>query len=276
MKVGYAILYEDGTLTISKKHTILQKPIYKDYGEFDDMNIPWINNYAEIKIVKILGQVKSNNMNSWFENCYNLSTLIDFENLDVSDCKDFSYVFHGCELLTEVSALKNWNVVNGKIFECMFTHCYLLKDISALSNWNVSNGEDFSLMFCECGLTDLSALINWDVSKGRNFFAMFRCCESLTDISNIQNWNVSNREDFTEMFMYCNLKSVFIDTWTISRNKKYINNMFACNESLTNIYIPNTFEQINDYIFHGCNEKLKIHWKDKIYIYDDLKEYQEF
>ena len=43
MKVGYAVLYEDGTLTISKKYTILQKPIYKDYGEFDDRKIPWKN-----------------------------------------------------------------------------------------------------------------------------------------------------------------------------------------------------------------------------------------
>ena len=276
MKVGYAILYDDGTLTISKDYTILSKEVYKNYCEFEDTNVPWKNDYAEIKIVKILDQVKSNNMNSWFEDCYNLSTLLDFENLDVSDCKDFSYVFHCCELLTEVSALKNWNVVNGKIFECMFANCRSLQDISALLNWNVSNGEDLSLMFCQCGITDLSALINWDVSKCRKFFAMFRCCESLTDISCIQNWNVSNGEDFTEMFMYCNLESVYINTWQISSNKIYINNMFACNESLTNIYISNTFKQINDFIFHGCNPKLKIHWKDKIYTYEDLLEYETF
>ena len=31
MKVGYAVLYEDGELVISKNHTILPKPIFKDY-----------------------------------------------------------------------------------------------------------------------------------------------------------------------------------------------------------------------------------------------------
>ena len=34
MKVGYVILYEDGTLVISKEHTILQNPINKDYGKY--------------------------------------------------------------------------------------------------------------------------------------------------------------------------------------------------------------------------------------------------
>ena len=49
MKVGYTVLYEDGTLVISanpikqfKKFSILslRKNIYKDYGKFDDDNVP--------------------------------------------------------------------------------------------------------------------------------------------------------------------------------------------------------------------------------------------
>ena len=43
MKVGYVVLYEDGELIISKNHTLLQKKIIKDYGEFEDTNVPWIN-----------------------------------------------------------------------------------------------------------------------------------------------------------------------------------------------------------------------------------------
>ena len=251
MKVGYVVLYEDGTLVISKKHTILQKPIYKDYGEFDDTNVPWKNEAKEIKAVRILHKLQVTSMKRWFLNCEMLDTLIGFKNLDTSNCINFEQVFAQCENL---------------------------KDIEELKYLNVSNGVDFSLMFCQCGLTDISALMNWDMSNCKIFFGMFRCCESLTDISSIQNWDVSNGEHFTEMFMYCNLKSVFIDTWTISNKKTYMNftNMFACNESLTNIYMPNSFEQISVFIFLGCNKKLKIHWKDKIYTYDDLIEYQEF
>lgn len=54
MKVGYAVLYEDGTLVISANHIkqfkkfsilSLRKNIYKDYGKFDDDNVPWKREY---------------------------------------------------------------------------------------------------------------------------------------------------------------------------------------------------------------------------------------
>ena len=82
MKVGYSVLYEDGELVISKEHTILPKPIFKDYGEFEDNFCPWLLSYVKIKQVWILNQVKSNRMRAWFLSCYNLTTLIDFQNLD--------------------------------------------------------------------------------------------------------------------------------------------------------------------------------------------------
>ena len=197
MKVGYAVLYEDGTLTISKEHTILQKPIYKDYGEFEDMNIPWINDTYEIKIVKILNQVKSNSMNSWFDNCKNLTILIDFQNLDVSNCEDFSYTFFSCKNLKNISSLKNWNVSNGKDFSRMFYGCKSLQDLKGLQNWNVSNGIIFS----------------------RIFFGCF------------------------------NLKE---------------------------IHLSDTLQFLNRKMFEGCSPMLQIHWKGKIYTYEDLMEYQEF
>ena len=199
MKVGYVILYEDGTLTISKKHTILQKPIYKDYGEFYDTDVPWRwkNDEKKIKQVRILNQIKSNYMRSWFKDCYNLTTLIDFQNLDVSDCEDFVFTFYGCKSLTNISSLKDWDVSNGKYFMWMFKHCKSLKNILVLQNWNMYNGENF-------------------------------------------NW----------IFSYCiNLKK---------------------------IYLSDTLKCLNYLMFEGCDFNLKIHWKDKIYTYEDFIEYKEF
>ena len=51
MKVGYAILYDDGELVISKNHTILSKTIDIDYGEFedDDFNSPWYSDSKKNK-----------------------------------------------------------------------------------------------------------------------------------------------------------------------------------------------------------------------------------
>ena len=116
MKVGYAVLYDNGELVISQSHTILSKKIYKDYGEFEDTSVPWKNERKRINKVNILDQVKSNCMKEWFDDCPNLTSLIDFVNLDVSDCADFSYMFGECTSLQDINALKNWNVSNGKYF----------------------------------------------------------------------------------------------------------------------------------------------------------------
>lgn len=197
MIVGYAVLYEDGELVISKEHTVLQKKIERDYGQFEERNVLWKNDNEKIKTVRILNQVKSNYMNAWFENCVNLTTLLDFQNLDVSDCKNFAGVFLNCMSLINISSLKNWNVSSGKTFVWMFSFCLSLRDISSLSNWNVFKG-------------------------------------------------------------------------------KYINGMFRYCFNLKKIYLPNTLKNLNSEMFDGCNPKLKIHWKDKIYTYDDLLEYKTF
>ena len=251
MKVGYAVLYEDGTLTISKEHTILPKPILKDYDKFEDGLRPWLLSSEKIKTVRILNQVKPFTVYGWFYHCKNLTTLIDFQNLDVSDCEDFSYVFHGCELLTDISSLKNWNVSNGKNFSWMFYSCESLETLKGLDDWNVSNSETFEDMFYGCkSLIDITPLKYWNVSNGINFSGMFEHCKSLQNINELQNWDVSNCEDFSYMFGYI--------------------------KNLQEIFLPNTLKQIKWKIFWNCNKNLKIHWKNKIYTYEDLLEYQEF
>ena len=197
VKVGYAILYKDGTLTISKKHTILQTPIYIDFGEFDYNKIPWYHEREFIKNVQIIDPMKVTCLVYWFYHCINLTTLIDFQNLDVSDCEEFSYLFCGCQSLKNILSLKNWNVSNGKEFSFMFCGCKSLINVSALQNWNMFNGETFYYLFCDC----------------------------------------------------FNLKE---------------------------IHLPNRLNFLTFTMFDGCNENLKIHWKNKIYTYKDVIEYKKF
>ena len=147
MKVGYVVLYEDDKLVISKDYIILPKKIKIDYGEFEDTLVPWKNDSNEIEKVQILDQVKSNCMSKWFDDCINLTTLIDFKNLDVSDCTNFSSMFYSCESLQDLNGLQKWNVSNGKDFSWMFSYCISLQNINELQNWNVSNGINFSSMF---------------------------------------------------------------------------------------------------------------------------------
>ena len=223
MKVGYAVLYINGTLVISKNHTLLQKSTIKDYGEFEDINVLWKNESRQIKKIQILNQVKANCMKEWFKGCINLTTLIDFKNLDVSDCTDFSFMFCNCKSLQSINGLKNWNVFNGTDFSYMFEYCESLQNINVLKNWNVSNCTDFSYMFYSC--------------------------KSLQDLNGLQNWNVSNCIDFSYMFAYC--------------------------KSLKEISLPKSMKYLNIDMFFNCNEDLKIHWKNHIYTYEDLFEYEK-
>ena len=116
-------------MIISKTHTILSKTVYKDYGEFDDDYVPWKYDVSYIKTIRIYDFIKSNCMKSWFQDCENLTTLIDFQNLDISTCEDFSSLFSDCNNLMNINSLQNWNVSNGKDFYDMFTYCKQLKSI---------------------------------------------------------------------------------------------------------------------------------------------------
>ena len=144
MKVGYAVLYEDGELVISKNHTLLQKKIKKDYGEFEDTNIQWKNESSKIKKVQILDQIKSNYVKEWFKDCINLTTLINFKKLDVSDCTDFSSMFTYCKSLQNVNGLQNWNVSKCTDFSYMFSYCESLKEISLLNTLDILSEDMFN------------------------------------------------------------------------------------------------------------------------------------
>ena len=83
-----------------------------------------------------------------------------------------------------------------------------------------------------------------------DFSSMFSGCKSLINISVLSNWNMSNGKDFDWIFGEC--------------------------FKLKEIFLPNTLNSLTQDMFEYCNPNLKIHWKDTVYTYDDLIEYQEF
>jgi surface protein len=50
-------------------------------------------------------------------------------------------MFGSCIYLQNIDGLRNWDVSNGKDFSFMFSYCEKLKNIDGLRNWNVSNGK---------------------------------------------------------------------------------------------------------------------------------------
>ena len=218
MKVGYAVLYKDRTLVVSanpikqfKKFIILssKKKIYKNYGKFDDDNVPWKKDSKEIKTVQILDYVKSNCMEEWFADCINLTTLINFQNLDVSDCEIFKCTFERCSSLKDISSLQNWDVSNGKDFYHTFGSCKLLTDIKSVQNWNVSSGRSFLGMFCHCTLLETINIKNWNLMNEKNFANFCMNCTNLKKIYLPNSIKVIKENIF--LFCNSNLKIVWKD-----------------------------------------------------------------
>ena len=144
------------------------------------------------------------------------SILIDIstlEKLDVSNCKDLSYMFCGCNKVKNFDFLKNWDVSNCKNFKGLFAGC-CFSDVNFLSSWKVNKATDLSGMFCGCKqLKNINACKNWNVEKVQYFRGFFDYCLSLIDVNALQNWNMSNAMDIGYMFSDChnleNMNSLF-------------------------------------------------------------------
>ena len=126
----YAILYTDGTLTISNDKRYLQKPIQNDYGQFQESHCPWQQyDQHKIKTVHILNGIKVSTLRNWFYDCINLQTLLHFDEINTSDCTNFSNMFYFCKNLQTLDGLQNWNVSNGVNFSYMFYGCEKLTEL---------------------------------------------------------------------------------------------------------------------------------------------------
>ena len=123
----------------------------------------------------------------------------DFNDIDVSNITDFSYVFEDQDI-SEIN-ISEWDVSNGKTMRGMFQNCRYLKTTGDLSNWNVSNVEDMSWMFngCQC-LTKLGDLQNWEIN-GTKMKCMFQNCKRLKDLGYINHWRPN--ESNWDIFMSC-------------------------------------------------------------------------
>ena len=89
---------------------------------------------------------------------------VDLNVIDVSNIKDFSYIFKNKPTFT--GDVSEWNIFNGINFEEMFANCYNFN--SVLNNWDVSNGINFTKMFYGCKKFNAD-LSNWNVENAKEW-----------------------------------------------------------------------------------------------------------
>ena len=100
MKVGYAVLYDDGTLVISNAKLNLKKTVFKDFGEFEDDKIPWNQENQDINQIKqivINDKIKVSTMLGWFSNLRQLTEVFGLKNINTSYCF-CKFVYELCKI----------------------------------------------------------------------------------------------------------------------------------------------------------------------------------
>lgn len=162
--------------------------------------------------------------NSLYVNCENLVS-IDVSALDISNFEYIDSIFDSCTNLTSILGLENWDTSHATGMSYIFAYCESLTSID-LSGWNTSNVEEADDIFYGCqNLTSVN-LSGWDFSsfdKSYHWY-IFNGCESLTSI------NLSGC-DFLNMFDKVFEHSKYDNSLT---NVRYLN-ISGCKNLVPNI-----------------------------------------
>ena len=116
---------KNGELVISQNKIVAPKDALKKETETQKPGKVgasiWMGN-TTVKTVRFEGKVQTNNCNSWFSSCLTLTEIKNIENLDVSDCTDFTNMFSGCTALTSLD-LSALNIKKNPTAKYMFSNC---------------------------------------------------------------------------------------------------------------------------------------------------------
>ena len=193
----------------------------------------------------------------WFEECTNLTTVLNAQNLnttyttsaygmfyhcpklksvDVSTWFTTGYIqnlgaiFCGCKELDSLD-VSNWNTMRVTSMDIMFGNCTALKTLD-VSKWNTANVTSMTQLFYNCFALETLDVSKWNTANVTSMNMMFYHCKNLKSI-NVGLWNTANVTTMSEMFHSCrNLTSLNVRNWKTGK----VTNMYGmfCNCSSLN------------------------------------------
>lgn len=226
-------------------------------------NTTTMNMFYHIEGVKTLNLSKwdmssCENTTFMFSNDYNLTSIGNTSNWDVSKVKEAHHMFAECQRLQTLET-SNWtftNLVNGgaMFYNCkalskvdvsnfdlenctdighMFEFCESLTSLD-VSKWNTSNIVYMGYTFKSCYKLDKLDVSNFDTANTTNMRALFAYCYALQSID-VSGFNTSKVEDMATMFYYCTLfKSLDLRNFDTS-NVTDMGSMFDGCKNLTSV-----------------------------------------
>jgi len=181
---------------------------------------------------------------------------LDVSSFNVSNGKDFSYMFSGCESVKSLN-LSAWKTQNAKDMQYMFNECKALETLTLSENFKTENVGNMKYMFFNCVKLQTLDLSSFDAKNVTTMQSMFRQCQALTalDLSSFKTANITNMSD---MFSYCyGLKTIDLSSFNTA-NVTTMLNMFRNCSALEHIYVGDSWSIANvtndGYMFSGCSK----------------------
>lgn len=233
----YMCLYSDGEMIISPtkinpesgRKVLVNK---KDHGPRAlDKKLT-----LSIKTITFTGKIKLTTPCYFFGGLKNLQKINNIENLDVSDCKVFGYMFTECNSLESVE-LNKLDTSKAISFIYMFNDCTNLKRVDT-DKMNTSNVKYMDTCFKGCESLEKIDLSGWNTSKTIDMSELFQGCKSLKEI-NVRSLDTSKLEDMRSMFSGCSsLTSLNIKNFNTSK-VRFMAGLFSGCENLETLDLSN-------------------------------------
>lgn len=172
--------------------------------------------------------LNNTNMYAMFENDTNLNELIGYENWNMNNVYDISYIFYNCQNLN--INLNHW-AINANNIHGAF---YFMNKLSVnVSKWNTSRVESIANMFWRVKL--VTGLSNWDATNFTNLSGAFSQYLG-NNLNEIWNWNISKVTAMDETFGWTPYLSIIdLSKWNFNVPLNTINSCFPWCNNLTEI-----------------------------------------
>ena len=184
---------DDQSLTFYKRagvpsagDTFEDKTVTEVYTGFEtetygpNNSAPWSAHYNRIETVVIAdGGIAPKSTASWFKGFHTLRSA-DVSKLDMSKCKDVSYMFWECNALGSID-MSTWDTSSFENVSYMLGFCRSLRELDVLG-WNVSNITNMEEVFCACSNVRTLDISTWDNSKTENMDHAFEGMSHLEKI----------------------------------------------------------------------------------------------
>ena len=199
------------------------------YSPNGDQNNYKYNLDLETNIVKLYYNSPPDKFNCMFQDLNSL-TKVDLSNFHCSNAKDMSHMFENCNQLTEIINLNNIITSSVTNMESLFQNCFQLTSLD-ISNFDTSKVVNMRSMFFNCQNLENLDLSNFNTNKVGDMSYMFSYCSKIKtlDLSNFKATNTKMECMFngclelesiifqnTDTFMVNNMKAMFQNCYKLT------------------------------------------------------------